>query len=342
MKKQNIPLIILFIIFIVLSMFDAKKLTQSAADGITLWATRVVPSLFPFLFCAKSLLALGADGPIQKILGPLLRSMNLPRSGAYPFAVSVLCGYPAGASTLSDMHQNGLITTDQCASLAPLCHTSGPIFVLGYAASISGHNGYMLLLCHMGSVICSGFILGVFSALKKETSNCGKLIKKESQYPVGKILAESCVSAASSMLTVGGFITFFSCVNAMLPLPPLALAPLELTNALALGLNAPACCFMLSFSGICILLQAIALLPQKIKPMKFIGIRLFCGIISAIFCALWQGCSPWVATAVMLFISIMCATVIFILQTGRGFSLPAHRSLQDIPQAPQARRWHKP
>lgn len=356
MKKQNLPLIILFIIFIVLSIFDAEKLTAAALDGLILWATRVVPCLFPFLFCSKALLSLGIGDLTQKALGGFLKSMALPPQGAYPFTVSLLCGYPAGAVALGDMLKRG-VSQEDCAALAPLCHTSGPIFVLGYAASVTGYNGYMLLFCHLGSVICTAFILGVARA-KKQASSKRNTPQDEplAQVPltklpsakaspqdasIGRALADACTGAVSSMLTVGGFITFFSALRATLSLPAPLAALLELTNALTLCPNAPLCCFMLSFSGLCILFQAIALL-KKIKPMKFIGIRALSGLISLIFCILWQDCSPFLAAAVLLTVCLLCAFLIFILQTDRDCALPARRSLQGIPQAPQARRWRKP
>lgn len=344
--KKNVPLYILFIIFIILSIFDTEKMTNSALNAISLWGNRVFPALFPFLFCTKSLLLLDVAPIFEKLLGWLFELLGFPRQGAYPFLVSVLGGYPAGMTTLKQMTELELLDDDSARALAPLCHTSGPIFVLGYAASITGYSGGMLLLCHLGGVVLCGLVFRLISSGIK-TRKRGKVrpastvSDSPSELKLGKLLVTACNQSISTLLTVGGLIVFFSCLTSSLPLPNTVKALFEMTNGLSMGLNPPFCAFLLSFSGLCIIVQALALGPEKIKPMEFIGCRLISGVFSAIFCAISQACSIFVAA---LSIAVCCFLVSLgiIWRTGRDCALPARRSLQDRTQAPQERRLHKP
>ena len=356
----HILLCILFIIFIILSILQPQKLTKAALDSAILWATKVFPSLFPFMFCTKSLLALNVRPIFELVLGIPLELIGLSKRGAYPFAVSLLCGYPSGSGILSSMHQDGSLTLDECQQLAPLCHTSGPIFIFGYASAITGINGIDLFTCHLCGVIASVCIL---SALRRAVSvkrkkvmlpqyapdACTGTVKTNEQNAelrIGHLLSSSCLSSLRSCLTVGGFIVFFGSFCALFDaIDKHLLALFEMTNGLSFDISPSFCCFLLTFSGICIIFQALALLPQKIKPMKFIGCKLISGILSALFYALTQSYGAFATVAVTAAIYGLTALVLIILKTDRDCALPAHLSLQDRFQAPQARHlrmpWHR-
>jgi hypothetical protein len=349
--KKNIPLYILFIIFIILSIFDTEKLTNNALDALSLWGLRIVPALFPFLFCTKALLLLGIDGFFNKTLGGLFGLLGLPKKGAYPFCVSLLGGYPAGAAALGQMVELKIINDDECAALAPLCHTSGPIFILGYAANVTGYDGSMLLICHISGVLLCALTVQLFKVFSKKRTAAEPEDAQRNKpdfsfaggndvYPspaIGELLSKACSQSISTILHVGGFIVFFACFTAFLPVPDLIKGLFEMTNGLKMGFSAPYCAFLLSFSGLCINLQALALLPKKIQPMKFIGCRLLSGVFSAIFCAISQACSLLTAVPVMA-VCIFALAGCIIWRTGRDCALPARRSLQGRFQAPQERR----
>lgn len=358
MKKLKAVICILFIAFLVLSTADPVKLMHAAYNGLTLWAVRVVPSLFPFLFAARALLLLGADTAVNRLLSPLLHLLGFPRRGAYPFLVSVLCGYPSGAKTLGDMYRDGLLSCEECSALAPLCHTSGPVFVLGYAAGVTGSDGGMLLLCHIGGVLCSCCILRAAALRKKAPakqalpnkglSNTGlppadSSGKYKKTVSAGTALGQACSSAVSSMLTVGGFIVFFCCVNAFVSeYIGKAGALLEMTYGLSMQITPPQACFLLSFSGLCIIAQALSFLPEGINKTGFILSRILAGLLSYTFCAAAMLTSAAWTAAIICTLTVISSALCAIWRTARGSSLPARRCGPDNSQAPPAHRLHKP
>ena len=66
-----------------------------------------------------------------------------------------LCGYPSGAKTLGDLAARGSVSPREGEGLAMLCHTAGPLFVLGFASGVTGANAGALLGCHYGGVLCA-------------------------------------------------------------------------------------------------------------------------------------------------------------------------------------------
>lgn len=64
------------VIFPTIALYSARK-------GISLWISNVLPALLPFFICANFLQNIGV--------------IRLFKSGVFPFAMSVLSGYPMGA-----------------------------------------------------------------------------------------------------------------------------------------------------------------------------------------------------------------------------------------------------
>lgn len=355
MKLKKLLPILLLGVFMILSILNPKTMIDAASDSLQLWAVRVVPSLFPFLFASRALLLLGADKPITVLLSPVLRLMGFPQNGSYPFLVSLLCGYPSGAKVLGDMVRDGTMSPAEAGQLAPLCHTSGPVFVLGTAATLVGTSrGGLLLLCHIAAVLCSSCIFNIYHAPPQP----GKKVPVVSRdLPMGQVLMDACSSATSAMLTVGGFVVFFGCICAFIEMyTPLGWVAglLEMTNGLARTSGAstphlalPLACLQLSFSGLCINAQALAFLPKESKPMKFIGCKILCGILSFMLCctALLGSVLLCIAcTGAIVFFSLLLRRVIWktvpsswspVRRFWQGSSpaLPKHHSRKPLRQA---------
>lgn len=129
-KKWCIPIIfILFTIFLVL--FSNTNLT-AAKNGLKLWASSVVPSLFPF-FIATELLG---NTNIIPLLGRFLKKImkpvfNVPGEGAFPLIMGVISGYPTGAKIVSNFRKNGTCTKSEAERLLAFTNNSGPLFIIG-------------------------------------------------------------------------------------------------------------------------------------------------------------------------------------------------------------------
>ncbi len=98
MKKSSLPVIICacFLIFALLR-YPAAMLAASA-ESASLWFTRVLPSLFPFMAACGLLLRLGAAERLGSFLQPVMKPLfGLPGICAFPFFLGILSGYPMGA-----------------------------------------------------------------------------------------------------------------------------------------------------------------------------------------------------------------------------------------------------
>ena len=176
---------------------------DSARKGLALFATSVLPSLFPFYFCSLLLTYSGAVSAISR-LGekPVKLMYNAPKECAYALFLSMLCGYPVGASTICELYHSGALTTADAKKASAFCLTSGPIFMIGTVGGAMFHDqriGWIVLASHYLSAIINGLIYRKKSA-KQDEVRVSRIMN------VDDVMSKVVSKATVNMLYVGGYI----------------------------------------------------------------------------------------------------------------------------------------
>lgn len=277
-----------------------ERYISSCFKGFALWAECVLPSLFPFmvitLIFIKTGIAERAALPLKKVTG----LFGLPPAAAACFLISLCSGYPAGAKAVSEFYDGGCLTARDCKKLAPLCSTSGPLFIIGSVGvkMLSDKSaGWKILLAHAAAVLVTGLIISLF--LKKGESSVYR------RAPADKnVLYNSFYGAVTSVAVAGGFIAFFA-VAAQIAADFNLLYPLEkLLTLFVDGNTAAAVCsglievtsgcralsqtgsrlavafagFLITFGGVSIIMQQLSyLLKCKVNPAYFIAVKFLQG-----------------------------------------------------------------
>ena len=105
--------------------------SAAVSDGISLWATVVLPSLFPYFFITATLSSLKVTGKISARVSPITKKIfNVGGACGYALFISLLSGYPIGAKTVCDLKEKGVIGESESVRAAALCSTSSPMFLL--------------------------------------------------------------------------------------------------------------------------------------------------------------------------------------------------------------------
>ena len=98
--RQNGVSIIICMFCIGLILYSNSSL-KAAKDGLVLWATAVVPSLFPFFISIELLSHTNIVKTLGKYLNPIMRPLfNVPGEGAFAFLMGLISGYPVGAKVV--------------------------------------------------------------------------------------------------------------------------------------------------------------------------------------------------------------------------------------------------
>lgn len=195
---------------------------NSAFNGLNTWANIVFPSLFPFFIISELLVEMGFVNFIGDSLKPIMKPIfNVSGEGAFPFAMSIISGYPMGAKITSTLREKRIITKTEADRVVCLSSTSGPLFMLG-AVAVGMLNAPtiapLILYPHYLGAITVGLILRFYN--KKHTTYNSKnkyviknpLIYINKDYTIGAILGNCVKNSLNTILTVGGFIVFYSVV----------------------------------------------------------------------------------------------------------------------------------
>lgn len=189
--------------FMTLMLAKPDYYLASAQKGLTLFATSVLPSLFPFYFCSLMLTYMGAVKGISGLgAKPVKLLFNTPKESAYALFLSMLCGYPVGASTCEELYEAGVLSRNDVKSTASFCSTSGPIFIIGtIGGAIFGDArvGWIVLASHYAGAIINGLI---YRKRKSSIDERTRTLNVDTD----SVLSKAISKATLNMLYVGGYV----------------------------------------------------------------------------------------------------------------------------------------
>lgn len=320
MKKLNLIMqwliFALFICFALVLSFGGN-FNGATIEGIKLWASCVLPALFPYFFITAVLSSLKVTSGFANLLSPFTKKIfNTGGASGFAFFMSLLSGYPIGAKVVSDLRKNGFLSSVESVRASAFCSTSSPMFLIGSVGTLMFNNklfGVKLLLVHILSSIIVGFIFSFYKKSQKPVFKTSFALNNG----LDNILYESVYSSVISILVVGGLITlfyllthillFFNLLDPVINLLTFFVKDKTVAKSLALGffectqglkvlstanlssLSLPIACFICGFGGLSVIAQSVAYLKSaKIKVAPFIFAKLLGAtvnfILGLIFC----------------------------------------------------------
>lgn len=261
--KKNYPFsgIVAALGFFVLIM-DSEASLLGAREGIDLCIRTVIPALFPFFLLSQILISTWTGRQIP-ILRPLGKLLGIPEGSDSLLIPGFLGGYPVGAKSIHHAWETGCISEDDANRLLAFCSNAGPSFLFGMAAPLFARPGTGWIL--WGIQIISAILVGYF--LRKEPG-----VSKPVSTGKNQTLSQSLQNAVSVTAQVSGWVICFRILTTFADRWFLWLVPewirvlftgfLELSNGcLRLSvldsekIRFLLCSAMLSFGGICVVMQ---------------------------------------------------------------------------------------
>ncbi len=311
----------IFVLFIISLLLFSNNNLIAAQNGLSLWATKVLPSLFPFFIATELLCQTNFTYVLGKLLNNFMKPIfNVPGESAIAIILGTISGYPVGAKVVCNLKNQKIISKIEAERLIAYTNNSGPLFILGTVGiSLFGNKkiGIILLISHILASISVGFI---FKFWKKDKFDINfretKFNSKTSPTRIselGEIIGNAIKKSISTILLIGGFIVLFSVIISILQtsgileliitilnditgiskelLLGFISGCIELTNGVNLVANLGTSTFtilltsfLLGFGGISILLQVYSIIAKEnisIKPY-FYG-KILQGIISCVY-----------------------------------------------------------
>lgn len=230
LKRNGVT--ILFCLFTLCLVLFSRTNLSAAKNGLILWATAVVPSLFPFFVATEMLSYTNVISYLGKWLTPVMRPLfGVPGEAAFAFIMGLISGYPVGAKIVSNFMEQGICNKEEAERMLAFTNNSGPLFIIGTVGiTLFGNTtiGILLLVTHILACISVGIILNLCTHRKRKnefkpsySSAVSHPIKKQntttpSFSSLGEILGSSIKNATSTILLIGGFVVLFSVVISIL------------------------------------------------------------------------------------------------------------------------------
>ena len=221
--KRNI-FAILFLAFTLCLLIFSKSNLASVKSGLSLWATSVVPSLFPFFVSTELLMHTN----IIRILGIFLNGFmkplfNIRGEGSFAFIMGIISGYPIGAKIATSFRKKNICSKEECERLLSFTNNSGPLFIIGTVGILMFHSttiGVLLFITHILACITVGIVFRFWKSDNKNKPNIkfkddsNNFSNKEfvNLSNLGEVLAESITSSISTIFLIGGFVVIFSSI----------------------------------------------------------------------------------------------------------------------------------
>ena len=325
LRKLCIP--ILFVLFTIsLILFSSSNLS-AAQEGLTLWATSVIPSLFPFFVATELLSYTNIVNILGKCFNKFMKPLfNVRGEGSFAFIMGIISGYPVGAKIACILRESNTCSKAECERLLAFTNNSGPLFIIGTVGiKMFGSStiGFLLLVTHILACISVGICFRFWNSSHssaKYVSNGVKTFSFSKVYlsNLGEVIGKSITNSISTILNIGGFIVIFSVVisilkhsNFILVLAPILdffhiqsnivesfiLGIIEITNGIFaissipikhLSINIILTSFLLGCGGISIFLQVWSIVSKTDLSIKpYVFGKLLHGVFAAIYCLLF-------------------------------------------------------
>lgn len=291
---------------------ETRLVREAVAEGADRCLTIVIPSLYAMMIVAVMIAKSGVFSCIPRLVKKLGNALFGMGGECLPvFAFSMFAGYPAGAKMITEQYSDGAISERSAAILCGVCFGAGPAFIMGCISGelySSGLPGRLIIVSTVTANILIAFLASFF--LRK--SSIGENDAHRKICINGEMLTRSAVSAGRTMGELCFMITAFSVITAMLRhfgvisaaaglfsrmtgFPPdiseaFIPAALDITAVRDLPANnyslLPWLCALVSFGGVCVIMQISAIVSGKFPLRIFITLRLAAAALSFGICRL--------------------------------------------------------
>ena len=279
------------ILLLILTVTAANEVRDAIISGFRLSVLSVVPAIFPFLIFSDILSCESGAFSEGIFARAFERIFKINRAALGAFVCGSICGFPIGVSMASRLYTANIITKNECERIIGFSSNPSIAFVVsGVGMGMYGSITYGIILYF--SLIISSVIVGLFFRCECEKTHNSSDITEQNFN-----IIDSIKTAGISCITISSYIVFCSAMVGLIKrfvkndIIIIAITSLlEISN----GAQALSLCglptmlklsftaFVLSFSGISVLMQARSILPAKISMIKYYKMKIVSAMLSFI------------------------------------------------------------
>ena len=295
MKKTKILFFsFVFVLLFVSVLCFGESVKSAVATSLQICASVLIPSIFPITCISCVAEQSGILSYLAKVSSPFCQSLFKVSGYFVPvFLISLVSGYPVGATLCASLYEKGQISLSERNSFALVCCSAGPGFVL-LAVGVNLYSSYavgqILLISHiLATIVCAFFGLLFFGKNKTEPTQV------RCYFDICDGVVCGVAKAILSTFSICGYtVLFFVILNLCKQLLGKSFvfvaisSVLEVTSAVVtLYKSVPVYIIsaIIGFGGFSVIFQIFsALKNNRPKLLKFVAVRTIHGCVSGLFC----------------------------------------------------------
>lgn len=285
-------------------LLNPAELSGAVKSSVAGCLEVVIPALFAFTVLSVYMQQSGLyRTALRPLTFPLSKLLGIPEELCAVFVLSNIGGYPVGARLLSGLVSSGRLSRKNAGRMMCCCYGSGPSFVIGTAGmqvfGSAAAGGILFGACFLSSLVMAMIICRTGEKITLEGGEAGCDLSADcfirSVDSGARVMYTVCVmaaafSAVTALLNAAGItglaakLLSFAGVggNADRILPAL----LEITRVRELvpeGAAASIGAGLISFGGVCVLMQVTALSGGTVPVKPLVISRIPAAVMSALF-----------------------------------------------------------
>lgn len=100
-----------------------------AANGLTLWFSKMIPALFPFMILSGLFLSTGFSNLLARLAAPVLQpAFQTTDACLFCILTGFFCGFPMGARVCAQSLQQKKISRREASWLLAFINNIGPVY----------------------------------------------------------------------------------------------------------------------------------------------------------------------------------------------------------------------
>lgn len=207
-KKYSLIFLLILIIF---TLFKYNYILQkSVIDGVTIWLTKVFPTLFIMFILNDLIINLDILNSVNRFINPIFNKIfNTTGNSSNVFLLSIFSGTPTSAFIIKEMLNNNNITLEDANKLIAFTYFSNPLFL--YTILSLSFNKYIvikIILIHY----LSNIIIGLIFRNKYSSYNLN-ITSNKNNINIFSLLSKSINKSLNTLIMILGTIVFYMIIT---------------------------------------------------------------------------------------------------------------------------------
>lgn len=311
LKFGNFIAGVLTVLYMVLLVVFVKDVGEAVLKSLRICFEVMIPSLYAFMIASGFVVSSNLYTFLSKPFGLVSRYIfRIPSEYFSVFLIGSIGGYPVGAKLLSELYENGKIDKETAEQMLSYCYLAGPAFICG-VAGIKLFSSVKVGLIIFAAIISSNLVIAAVSGFRRPVPPKSKTAAKL-EMSSEKLIC-SVYGGAKGMLSICAIIVFFSTIICILDKSGALIfisqklsdltgmkysdanaavrSVIEISNISSLSRGdrslIPLAASLLSFGGICVLMQINGFLKGNLSAKRFYYFRILAIFISYFLCKLY-------------------------------------------------------